>query len=812
MEESKVSAIRDWPVPKTQKELQAFIGFANFYRCFIRHFAKIAKPLHELTGEGKPFLWTDRQQKAFEDLKHAFATAPVLALPDFSKPFRVETDSSEFACGGVLSQEGKDGKYHPVAFLSKGIHGPALRYPIHDKELMAIIWCFEEWAPYLSGTEEPVNVYSDHNNLRYFLTKKLSPRQARWAEAMAPFHFQIHHVKGKENGRADALSRRADHKEKAKDPEPISMFTETIDGTLKHDSQISEEWLQEIEVFMNRYPDWTSDDSIQIFMNEHLEYRVQWEQDDLQGRRRDVKWVPCPNEGQPDQCKLCIKWTWCRDCLSNAGQEAKEFGPDEPCGHHGLVCNANKWIRAGPKPEDLLWYEGKPYIHDPEKQRKYIQQVHESKTGGHMGRAKTIGQARQGYSFPGMKKLVQEVIDGCDICNRKQTRRHKPYGNLEPLPVPKAAWSSISLDFITGIPESRDPVTGVPYDQILVVVDRLTKWAYFIPTQKTMTAEQLAYVFEREIVSRHLWPDDIVTDRDKLIVSKFWQGLTQRMGVKSKLSTAFHPQTDGQTERLNQILETYLRAYVNFEQDNWLELLPTAQIAYNTTFVESTKTSPFFANYGKEPELRRGPPTDTPRAALRADQIQELHEHLRTELEFTRERMKTYYDKHHSPGPVLKKGVHFDDDRVEGPTLREGDHVYLFSRNLHSKRPSTKLDFKKYGPFRITRKVATSNFELDLPATMKVRTKVFHVSLLEPAPKKVPLEKKIEIEADEEEFDVEEILDSRYKGRTLHYLVKWLDCGPESNSWEPAKNLSCPEKVAEFHRKNPDKPKPTRRR
>jgi len=135
--------------------------------------------------------------------------------------------------------------------------------------------------------------------------------------------------------------------------------------------------------------------------------------------------------------------------------------------------------------------------------------------------------------------------------------------------------------------------------------------------------------------------------------------------------------------------------------------------------------------------------------------------------------MKIYYDKHHSPGLILKKGVHFDDEnRVKGPTLREGDYVYLFSRNLHLKQPSAKLDFKKYRPFRIVKKIATSNFELDLPITMKVRTKVFYVSLLELAPKKVLLEKKIEIEVDEEEFDVEEVLDLRYKGRTLYYLVK----------------------------------------
>lgn len=769
MEDSKVEAVRDWPTPTSQKGVQAFLGFANFYRCFIRHFAKIAKPLHELTGEGKAFVWTSRQQEAFDELRRAFTTAPVLALPDFSKPFKVETDASEFAMGGVLSQKGDDGKDHPVAFLSKGIHGPALRYPVHDKELMAIIQCFAEWAPYLSGTKEPVDVFSDHNNLRYFLTKKLSPRQARWAESMAPFHFKIHHVKGKENGRADALSRRHDHQSNAKDPEPISMFAEAADGTLEHTPQVSE--------------DWTVEDSVQVFMNSWTEYRVQWQQEDLQARRQDIKFAMCPNDGKPGPCKTCSDRNHhqCQDCSR---------GNHGPCTHHGNAWDMDDRVNGGLRPEDLLWFEGKPYIHDPNKRKDYIQRVHESKIGGHMGRAKTLAQAQQGYAFPGMKKLVEEVVDNCDICNKTKTRRHKPYGLLEPLPTPTAAWSSISMDFITGIPESKDPATGVSYDSIWVVVDRLTKWAYFLPCSKTTTAEQLAYLFERDIVSVHLWPDNIVSDRDKLFVSKFWQGLMQRMGVKSKLSTAFHPQTDGQTERLNQILETYLRAYVNFEQDNWLELLPTAQIAYNTTFVESTKISPFFALFGKEPELRRGPPTDAPRAAVRADRLQELHEHLKAELEFTRERMRTNYD----------------NKRVEGPTLQEGDHVYLFARNLHTKRPSRKLDFKKLGPFRIVKKVASSNYELDLPTSMKVRTKVFHISLLEPAPEAAPLEEEIEAEADEEEFDVDEILDSQLRNGELHYLIRWLDYGPESDSWEPVDNLSCPEKIEEFHRKNPDRP------
>jgi len=146
---------------------------------------------------------------------------------------------------------------------------------------------------------------------------------------------------------------------------------------------------------------------------------------------------------------------------------------------------------------------------------------------------------------------------------------------------------------------------------------------------------------------------------------------------------------------------------------------------------------------------------------------------LKTKLKFTCKQIRTYYNKYYSPGLTLKKGVYFnDEDRVKGPTLRKGDYVYLFLRNLHLKQPSAKLDFKKYRLFRVTKKVATSNFKLNLPTIMKVRTKVFYVSLLELVPRKVLLEKKIKVEVDEEEFDIKEVLDLRYKGRTLYYLVK----------------------------------------
>jgi hypothetical protein len=383
------------------------------------------------------------------------------------------------------------------------------------------------------------------------------------------------------------------------------------------------------------------------------------------------------------------------------------------------------------------------------------------------------------------------VVKKCDICNKIRAARHKPYGLLQPLPVAEQPWSSVTMDFITKLPLSKDPTTGTKYDSILTVVDRLTKWSYFFPYKETWSAEQLADVVFRHIASVHGWPKEWITDRDTKFASKFWQALMTRLGVKSKLSTAYHPQTDGQTERLNAIVEQYLRAFVNFQQDDWVVLLPAAQLAYNTTPTETTKVTPFFANFGFEPDLRQGPEVAVPRAAVKAERMHAVHGMLREELEFVRNRMKKFYDK----------------GRLEGPRLERGDMVYLISRNLRTKRPSRKLDFKKIGPFEIDKKVSDNNFRLKVPATMRLRTNVFHISLLEPAPKTARPDTTVEAEDEEEEWDVEGILDSRITDGQLEYLVKWLDFGPEDNSWEPATNLHCPEKVQEFHQRNPDRPR-----
>lgn len=169
--------------------------------------------------------------------------------------------------------------------------------------------------------------------------------------------------------------------------------------------------------------------------------------------------------------------------------------------------------------------------------------------------------------------------------------------------IPQRAWGSVAFDFIMKLPLSRDPVSGVKYNSILVVTNQLMKYSYFIPYKESGTAEDLAFTILRIVICNHRLPDEWITDRGTWMTSKFWQALIAQLGINHKLSTAYHPQTDRQTKRLNQTLENYLRSYVNYQQDNWVQLLPMAQFAYNSSESEGIRSSPFYANYGFEPEI-----------------------------------------------------------------------------------------------------------------------------------------------------------------------------------------------------------------
>jgi len=212
MDPRKVQSVLEWPTPENLKDLQAFLGLANYYRRFIKSYSTIVTPLLRFTKKDVPFQWDEPAQKAFDALKEKFTTAPVLMVFDPTKPIYIETDASDYALGACLSQKDDQGRMHPVAFLSRKFSPAELNYQIHDKELMAIVVACQEWRQYIEGAAYTITVYTDHKNLIYFTTtKELNRRQVRWWEVLSPYDLNIVHRPGRENTCADALSRRPDY-------------------------------------------------------------------------------------------------------------------------------------------------------------------------------------------------------------------------------------------------------------------------------------------------------------------------------------------------------------------------------------------------------------------------------------------------------------------------------------------------------------------------------------------------------------------------------------------------------------------------
>jgi hypothetical protein len=225
MDPTKVQAILEWETPKTTKGLQRFLGFANYYRRFIRDYSKLILPLTTLLQKDHKFVWDKTCDTAFQKLKHSFKDAPVLRFPDFAKPFVVETDASDFALGAVLSQDDSTGLRYPIAFHSRKLDSAEINYDIHDKELLAIKDCFQVWRHYLLGSQHTVRVLTDHRNLEYFLTcKNLNRRQTRWALFFADYDFTIDYRPGKDAIVPDALSRREEFEPAAEERKPDNLL------------------------------------------------------------------------------------------------------------------------------------------------------------------------------------------------------------------------------------------------------------------------------------------------------------------------------------------------------------------------------------------------------------------------------------------------------------------------------------------------------------------------------------------------------------------------------------------------------------
>jgi hypothetical protein len=204
-----------------------------------------------------------------------------------------------------------------------------------------------------------------------------------------------------------------------------------------------------------------------------------------------------------------------------------------------------------------------------------IRDFYNNTTAGHKEVTQILNKIRRtGIQLFKILEKIREYIAACDIYSRTKYRRHKPYRLIKSPDILDGPWESVAWDFITKLPESKELISNAQHDSILIITDRLTKFGYFLPYKESSITKKLAYIFLRRIVANHGLLKKIISDRNKLFTSKFWQALTAKIRIRAKLSTTFYPQTNRQTERMNQNMEQYLRCYINYEQDNWVEWLP----------------------------------------------------------------------------------------------------------------------------------------------------------------------------------------------------------------------------------------------
>ena len=433
------------------------------------------------------YVWTDKCEESFQELKKRLSMAPVLSLPDDTGGLVVYSDASHRGLGCVLMQHGK-----VIAYASRQLKDYEKRYPTHDLELAAVVFALKIWRHYLYG--EKCEIYTNHKSLKYIFTQReLNLRQRRWLELIKDFDCEILYHPGKANVVADALSR--------KNQEKLNVLT-------------------------------TNDRLIKDFEKLKIE-------------------VECPTTSTQ---KLYIL-----EGVSSLLDKIKEIQEkDEGCQKFKSNSTHDKYNKFRIDTDGIIRYENRIWIPlDQALKDEILNEAHNSKFAIHLGSTKMFKDLSRHFWWSNMKREIAEWVSKCLTCQRVKAEHQKPSGLLQPLPIPEWKWEHITMDFVVGL-----PTTQKGHNAIWVIVDRLTKSAHFLPIKITHNLDHLAKLYIHEIISRHGVPVSIVSDRDPRFTSNFWKSLQKNLGTQLKLSTAYHPQTDGQSERTIQTLEDMLRTCV----------------------------------------------------------------------------------------------------------------------------------------------------------------------------------------------------------------------------------------------------------
>lgn len=689
-------------------------------------------------------------------------------------------------------------------------------YMIYDKELLAIIRSFETWRPELTGAEKEIKVLTDHRNLEYFMTNKdLNRRQIRWAEMLSEFDFKIMYRPGKQGGKPDALTRRSQDLpagiEDARNEyqHQVLLKEDQLDDRIKQDARLC---VMTRAATRRREPE---PQTSEIF-NEQKKTFIEHEKALTEREEAIDSESEESTLNELEDIERMINEIYEGDEVTKLIKKAKR-------------ANARKLPRELTKQgiklalgdieiqDDRVYYKTRLWIPQSDKLKLHLlKKHHEPPMQGHPGYRNMYSKLMENYYWENMKSDCRRYSTNCSICRRSKAYNTPKQGLLAPLPIPQRKWLDISLDFVTGLPECRR--RNQVFENILVIVDRLTKKKLYEPMTSMGTRDLLA--LRRRVFCCYGLPNSIVSDRGSQLTAKLWKRICSRYGIKDKLSSAHHPETDGQTENANKVMKNYLRAYVRYAQDDWVDHLPDAEFAANNHVNVTTGMTPFFADHGYHPQTGCEPPgtfnsTISGKAELlQADKIIEKQNAIREWL------------IDHITSAQADQARHANKTRTPHPEYKIGDLVYVNSKDFTTQRQSRSLSSKNVGPWKIIRNIDNKAYELEIPEQLKSAglTSIFHPWKLHLAPSDpfpgqiITSDPPVMIssspgEEPHEEYELLEIVDCRETRKFgTQYKATYVGSWDEWNTdppWQPWTDfVNSKDEVLKFHRDNPSKPKP----
>ena len=704
VDEEKTDRIQNWPVPISVKQVRGFLGLARYLASFLPKLADYTSVLDELTRKEceKDFPeWTPRHQAAFDNIKRLATSTECLTTIDLAtmptNKIFITTDASDYGSGAILTFGPSYGEARPVGYDSRSFKGAELNYPVHEKEMLAIVRALAKWRTDLLG--HSFEVWTDHRTLEHFSSQRdLSRRQARWMEFLSQYDATIRYLPGEQNTAADSLSRFPG----SNTTTVAAIIANTQHRQVHSRFQIEDALLEEIR---NGY------------------------QDDPYTEK-----------------------------LTNAAAGMSN-------------------IRS----ENGYWFvDDRLFVPKVKQVREILFRLAHDKLG-HFGGTKSYTALRDSFYWPRMKHdLEQAYIPSCPDCQRNKSRTTKPVGPLHPLPVPDQRCDSVAMDFIGPLP------TDEGYDCILTFTDRLGSDIRIIPTTCTLTAQNLAKIFFDEWYCENGLPLEIISDRDKLFVSHFWKALHELTGVKLKMSSSYHPETDGASERTNKTVIQCIRFAVERDQKGWARMLPKVRFDIMNTINKSTGYTPFQLRFGKSPRILP-PITKTSADQSPVENIAKAQIELMLPIELdaqdnliTAKITQAHTENHH---------------RQNVFPFRTGERVVLSTAHRrHEYKSGQSKRVAKFmprydGPYTIlSTNEKHSTVTLDLPHA-KNAFPVFHTSEISPFkenddtlfPERALRPPEPILIDGEEEYFIDKIVDERRRGKVVQYRVRWQGEGPEGD-------------------------------